>query len=64
MERASTNIVEKCKYVTLRHFEKTSVTQMYHRRGSGAKPLAVGQFFVISGKKSYFNVIESHFAHV
>ena len=33
--------------------------------GSGAKPPAVGRFFVIFlGKKSYFNAIRSHFASV
>ena len=42
--------------------EKASVTQMYHRRGLGAKPPANGQFFVIFEKKNYFNAFGSHFA--
>ena len=32
--------------------------------GLGAKPPAVGRFFVIFWKKSCFNAIESHFAGV
>ena len=32
--------------------------------GLGAKPPAVKRFFVSFWKKSYFNAIESHFAHV
>ena len=32
--------------------------------GLGAKPAAAGRFIVILWKKSYFNAIESHFAHV
>ena len=30
----------------------------------GLRPTADGQFFVIFWKKSYFNTIESHFAHI
>ena len=32
--------------------------------GLGAKPPAVGRFFLFFGKNSYFNAIESHFARV
>ena len=54
--------------------EQTSVTETYHRRGSGgnapsrqrlwgsrAKPPEAGRLF---GKTSYFNSIESHSARV
>ena len=53
--------------VHIRNFrdEKASVTQTYHRRGVwGQSPQLLGGFLSFFGKNSYFNAIESHFAHV
>ena len=46
--------------------EEVFVGQRYRKMEDrqGAKPPADGRFFVIFGKKNYFNAIESHFASV
>ena len=51
-DRASTNVVEKYKYVILETFWKKQCNSNVSQTG------------VFFGKTSYFNAIESHFAHV
>ena len=64
-ERASTNIVEKSKYVTLKTFWESQCNSNVSQTGVwGRIPSCWAIFCNFFGKKSYFNAIESHFAHV
>ena len=64
MERASTNIVEKCKYVTLETFWENQCNSNVSQAGVwGRSPQLLGDFFLILEKKAILMPL-NHTSHM